>query len=782
MEKRYTIGVMIGNANSPHTMDLMQGIFHAAQSMDVNVIFFLGIHSSYYYKSYFGEDVEDDYDYQFNAAYDYQAFADLDALVIAYGSLCIFLDEKESATFLEKYRDKPRVLLEERDKTGTSTSIIADNYNGMYAIAEHLVKDHGYRNFTYLAGPHGNTDARERRQAVYDVMEKYEIPFGPERIAYGDYSSCVQKQVNQLLDAYPDMDAMICANDVMAETAYKECNKRGMIVGKDIAITGFDDWELADTMNPPLTTVLQNAFDMGYMAIIGAVELCKGKKCHSVVVPAGVRIRESCGCSADGNSYEGTSILGKEAHWTAIVESYLDSMLKEVLPANSNKELKDRIRDYLSLLLSVDFRTSDSEENIKKGLQKLFGSELSGLISGHSLMKVLDQFVDECIQVELRKEKPDRTIIQNLLLRKRLLNDKIVAYNIKSEKEHFSTFQQESWFVPLISKDMLCHMNDEQEMYKRALVKLNALSAKASYLYIFKEPVAHYRDEEWKCPDKMYLAAYQIGQQIISYKENERPEVSTDYSGDGRIIYRKKDNENYVATILCLFSGEMQYGVLAAEINPANLALFYLISRQIGNMLRMYQMSKEQKRMQQKLEALVREVREKNEVLNFLSESDALTGCMNRRGLMEKAVQMNRKNDGKEMLILFADLDHLKEINDSFGHIEGDFAIKKCAETLKSVVGENGIIGRIGGDEFCAMLPGNAEDGQKIRELIRKKSTAFNEDSDKAYYVELSVGYTIVTCSSGLAISDELKDADKALYEEKKKRRKSVKKQLNSEK
>ena len=42
MEKRYTIGVMIGNANSPHTMNLMQGIFHAAKSMHVNVLFFLG--------------------------------------------------------------------------------------------------------------------------------------------------------------------------------------------------------------------------------------------------------------------------------------------------------------------------------------------------------------------------------------------------------------------------------------------------------------------------------------------------------------------------------------------------------------------------------------------------------------------------------------------------------------------------------------------------------------------------------------------------------------------
>lgn len=98
------------------------------------------------------------------------------------------------------------------------------------------------------------------------------------------------------------------------------------------------------------------------------------------------------------------------------------------------------------------------------------------------------------------------------------------------------------------------------------------------------------------------------------------------------------------------------------------------------------------------------------------------------------------------------------------------------------MVGENGIIGRIGGDEFAQCFPEMLENGQRIRRLIQKKSAAFNENSDKAYYVELSVGYTIVTCSSGLAISDELKDADKALYEEKKKRRKSVKKQLDLEK
>ena len=48
--------------------------------------------------------------------------------------------------------------------------------------------------------------------------------------------------------------------------------------------------------------------------------------------------------------------------------------------------------------------------------------------------------------------------------------------------------------------------------------------------------------EEWKCPDKMYLAAYQMGEEIISYKEDERPEVSAVYAGNGRLVCRKEDD------------------------------------------------------------------------------------------------------------------------------------------------------------------------------------------------------------------------------------------------
>ena len=210
------------------------------------------------------------------------------------------------------------------------------------------------------------------------------------------------------------------------------------------------------------------------------------------------------------------------------------------------------------------------------------------------------------------------------------------------------------------------------------------------------------------------------------------------------------------------------------EIDPANLSLFYLISRQIGNMLRMYQMSREQKKMQQKLETLVREIEEKNEVLNFLSESDALTGCLNRRGFMEKAVQMNREYEGKEVVILFADLDHLKEINDVFGHAAGDFAIKWCSATLQEQVGASGIVGRIGGDEFCVLLFGDMQAGRTFVEQIKAKSAAFNAASEKEYYVELSIGFAPVTLGKDLVISEKLAVADLTLYEEKKKRRTSI--------
>ena len=122
------------------------------------------------------------------------------------------------------------------------------------------------------------------------------------------------------------------------------------------------------------------------------------------------------------------------------------------------------------------------------------------------------------------------------------------------------------------------------------------------------------------------------------------------------------------------------------------------------------------------------------------------------------------------------DFDHLKEINDVFGHAEGDFAIKYYGETLNKIAGEKGIVGRIGGDAFCILIPGDANMGEIFIEQIFSAINTFNLHSDKPYYVEFSIGYTQIVCEKDLLIAEEMKAADLALYEVKKRRRESVRK------
>ena len=87
-----------------------------------------------------------------------------------------------------------------------------------------------------------------------------------------------------------------------------------------------------------------------------------------------------------------------------------------------------------------------------------------------------------------------------------------------------------------------------------------------------------------------------------------------------------------------------------------------------------------------------------------------------------------------------------------------------------------GIVGRIGGDEFCVLIPGNAQAGNTFIEQIRSTNNVFNLQSDKPYYVEISIGYTQIVCEKDLLIAEEMKAADQALYEAKKDRRKSIRK------
>lgn len=771
MEKKFTIGVMIGNANSPYMMDLMQGIYDAAKGYQVNVIYFLGIHSTSFYRMYFGSTSPEDYDYQTTIVYDYALITKVDALIVAYGALSIFLKDKDPRSFLKKYAGIPYVLLEETDKSGKGSSIVADNYHGMYQMVEHLVKGHGYRNFTYLSGPKDITDADQRRRAFHDVMEKYHLPHEENRVEYGDFSTCVEKEVIRLLEDYPHMEAMVCANDLMADTAYRVFAQRGIEAGRDIAVTGYDGWKYAKIMNPPLTTVSQNTHDMGCMALAEAIALCEGRTPRQMVVPVKIKLRESCGCLKTGGKLFHLEECRGDYRNINFLNKFSDMFVERISTEHYNERTRKEAREYIREILRPDYGNPANNTNILSKLKAFLSQDVSKYVSLYELKEIFGEFLDERMS-ELLRQKGHVT---HLVCLKEQIQDIITARIIKDNAETYTLYQQETWFLPLISRDMIAQMEDEKEFYAAAMKKLSALKAKNTFLYIFEEPLCHRAGDEWTCPDKMYLAACQLGREVISFGKEERPQLTAENGFAS--LYPGEPPCN--VCVFCLFSEEVQYGILATEIEPDSLPLTYLISMQIANALRFYELFRQQQRTQNKLEELVREINEKNEVLNFISEYDVLTGCLNRRGFVERFMQFNRNHIGQEAVLIFADLDHLKEINDCFGHSEGDYALRSSASMLQDIIGEGGILGRMGGDEFVALLDCKASDASRMLEdAAREKIRLFNDHSEKPYYVEITMGAKLFTCEGDISLAHILDEADKQLYEAKGGRRKTVFKNL----
>jgi|GEM_PF-1973366 diguanylate cyclase (GGDEF)-like protein/PAS domain S-box-containing protein len=164
-----------------------------------------------------------------------------------------------------------------------------------------------------------------------------------------------------------------------------------------------------------------------------------------------------------------------------------------------------------------------------------------------------------------------------------------------------------------------------------------------------------------------------------------------------------------------------------------------------------------------------------DETLRALSLIDELTGLYNRRGFMTLAEQQmkiaNRMQRG--MLLVFTDLDGLKEINDTFGHNQGDMAITDTAEILRKTFRQSDIIARIGGDEFVALVIETIEDtAETLKTRLEEKIKSQNAAGGKKYRISLSTGVTHYDPATPRNLNDMLTEADRLMYEQKQLRKK----------
>lgn len=165
-------------------------------------------------------------------------------------------------------------------------------------------------------------------------------------------------------------------------------------------------------------------------------------------------------------------------------------------------------------------------------------------------------------------------------------------------------------------------------------------------------------------------------------------------------------------------------------------------------------------------------VKERTLALQYMASVDELTGIYNRRAFLEKAESLIVKCNKLDLKygLLMLDIDNFKSVNDHYGHLAGDKVIKSVSTSIRYIFLESGIFGRIGGEEFSAILPlgkkpSLLEIAEKTRRLIAENIITINDEITISVTVSIGIAYPD---NPDETLTQLLSNADVALYRAKK--------------
>jgi diguanylate cyclase (GGDEF)-like protein/PAS domain S-box-containing protein len=160
--------------------------------------------------------------------------------------------------------------------------------------------------------------------------------------------------------------------------------------------------------------------------------------------------------------------------------------------------------------------------------------------------------------------------------------------------------------------------------------------------------------------------------------------------------------------------------------------------------------------------------------IHTLSLVDELTGLYNRRGFLafsqQNLASVQRTN--KALVVVYADLDGLKQINDTFGHQAGDRALLKTADILRETFRSSDVLARLGGDEFTVLATVEQDGGtESLIARLEQQVGDWNATKAVPYDLSISVGVAAMDRNNDSTIEELLARADKAMYENKRRRK-----------
>ncbi len=766
---RLNIGLFICHLDNDYAFDICKGVDYAVKELDANLYIFPGM----YINAAYNDPLKAHYDYQYNSVFYYACPENLDVLIVSIGTIGSFLSESDIKSFLDKFNGIP-ILTLEIEVPGYNYLYVSSR-RGLKDAIEHLIHVHHKKKIGFVSGREANADAVDRLNIYKETMQENGYEVEDNLIVHGNFSEFCEDIVGTLIDNNPDLDAIVFANDQMALGGYNELKRRGIEIGKDIAVTGYDDAPIALALVPNLSTVNASVSDLGYHSVYEAINILKNGKTSQSVLNSSFIARQSCGCHA-------ASCHKSAKKATADSISRLDEITKELecalLAEYHDTFFEKDLYSYIHpLFYTIMKATLDSDttaypmDEILTHLNRLLYSDITLYFSFNKLSYLIEAFTASVLEYI---STPEKRIA--FLTASNILFSTINSRNANMRYNDRKDYQVQVWNASYIARDTIDYGKDNDTCFTSLMEKLQCLNFDSSYIYLYDDPIMQLADGSWKIPNDLILQAYDNNKKSVVLKD-ERIR-STDIFDNP---YTPK-NRRCTFILNPIFTNEQQHGIFVCEIDINYFHHIYSADLQLGTAFKFLNLIKEQMNTHNQLMLSLQEIHNKNNQLNHLSVSDELTGLYNRRGFMDLTTQLitDSANEGKKAIIVYADMDNLKLVNDKFGHKDGDFALKSIANTLKASFREHDIIGRIGGDEFIAFafLDSDGFIGE-LRKNLDEHSRNVNDTSGKPYYIDISVGISEFVCNPHTLIEDVMSEADTALYINKKYKRMSVLKEVN---
>jgi LacI family transcriptional regulator len=264
--KSYSIGMLVGSLDGPFYGPLMHNVEKVVRQENYHLIITSG-----------QELYEEEQD-----SIRFLNSKKVDGLVLT-------ADMLSDSDVIEIVKQTPATMLMNRYIPEIANHCISiDNEQGGYIATEHLINN-GHTKIACVTGQLSKIDSRDRLQGYRNALSDHNIDYDPNMVIEGRFDHKGNNEaIKRLLDRDLEMTAIFCMNDNIAMTVYGECNERGLKIGEDISVIGYDNDTYSQYMNPSLTTMNFPIEEMANISANKVLDMLQGNepiKEHIILSP-----------------------------------------------------------------------------------------------------------------------------------------------------------------------------------------------------------------------------------------------------------------------------------------------------------------------------------------------------------------------------------------------------------------------------------------------------------------------------------------------------------------